>query len=87
MTETESIFTDLVYARTEGRELLLDLYLPADAPRPMPLIVWIYGGAWRMGDKSWRQIPTPLLKDWLRAGIYRLPAQFRSAFPGANPRR
>src|SRR6516225_10800174 len=30
----------------------LDLYLPADFPRPLPLIVCIHGGGWVMGDKS-----------------------------------
>lgn len=30
----------------------LDLYLPA-APKPAPLLVFIHGGAWRMGDKRW----------------------------------
>jgi acetyl esterase/lipase len=29
----------------------LDLYLPADAERNLPAVVWIHGGGWREGDK------------------------------------
>jgi acetyl esterase/lipase len=43
---------DLVYARTAARPLALDLYLPEDAARPYPLIVYVHGGAFRAGSKS-----------------------------------
>jgi len=46
------VVRDLVYARTPQRPLRLDLYLPAAAPRPLPVVVWIHGGAWRIGGKS-----------------------------------
>src|SRR5262249_31285172 len=39
----------------------LDLYLPADFPRPLPLIVCIHGGGWKGGDKS--MFPAFLLPD------------------------
>ncbi|HYY28126.1 MAG TPA: hypothetical protein VE860_09295, partial [Chthoniobacterales bacterium] len=29
----------------------LDLYLPAKGDRPAPLVIWIHGGAFRLGDK------------------------------------
>ncbi len=43
---------DLTYARTTGRPLTLDLYLHEQAPAPQPLIIFVHGGAWRMGSKS-----------------------------------
>jgi acetyl esterase/lipase len=46
------VLKDLVYARVGQRELLLDLYLPQDAPEPLPVVVWIHGGAWRVGSKE-----------------------------------
>jgi len=46
------IHRDLVYARAEGRTLLLDLYLPASARGPWPVIAWVHGGRWRMGSKE-----------------------------------
>lgn len=30
----------------------LDLYLPKDAAGPLPVVVWIHGGAWYRGDKE-----------------------------------
>ncbi len=43
---------DIEYARVDGKPLLLDIYLPKDAPRPLPVIVWIHGGGWQSGDKG-----------------------------------
>ncbi len=43
---------DVEYARMDDKPLLLDLYLPEHAPKPMPVIVFIHGGAWRAGDKT-----------------------------------
>jgi acetyl esterase/lipase len=47
----ESIKGNIVYARRPTGNLHLDLYLPA-APPPHPLVIWIHGGGWRIGDKS-----------------------------------
>ncbi|KAJ2774833.1 hypothetical protein IWQ56_000396, partial [Coemansia nantahalensis] len=30
----------------------LDIYVPAVCPVPVPLVVYVHGGAWRTGDKS-----------------------------------
>ena len=46
------IHRDLVYADADGRALLLDLYLPASAGGPWPVIAWVHGGAWRTGSKE-----------------------------------
>lgn len=43
---------DMEYARPNDTPLLLDLYVPKDATRPLPLVVWIHGGAWRAGNKD-----------------------------------
>jgi acetyl esterase/lipase len=45
---------DVIYAAVDGRNLGLDLYIPAGVPRP-PLLVWVHGGAWRSGTKA--QVP------------------------------
>lgn len=31
---------------------LMDLYIPARAKKPMPVILWLHGGAWLMGTKE-----------------------------------
>lgn len=43
---------DLEYARVGERALCLDLYLPEGDAGPLPLIVWVHGGAWLAGDKT-----------------------------------
>jgi acetyl esterase/lipase len=42
---------DVVYATVAGKRLALDLYLPAGVNNP-PLIIWVHGGRWMLGDKS-----------------------------------
>ncbi|RPJ42692.1 MAG: alpha/beta hydrolase, partial [Chloroflexi bacterium] len=43
---------DRAYARTAARALALDLYLDEKAAQPQPLIVYVHGGAFRMGSKD-----------------------------------
>lgn len=49
--ETVRSFIDIPFARVDGQELLLDLFLPRDVTNP-PLVIYLHGGAWRVGDKS-----------------------------------
>jgi acetyl esterase/lipase len=38
---------------TNGHERQkLDLFIPPDATNPLPLIIWVHGGAWRGGSKE-----------------------------------
>jgi acetyl esterase/lipase len=39
-----------------------DLYLPKDAKKPMPVLLWFHGGAWEGGLKKWID-PVFLLKS------------------------
>lgn len=44
--------TALSYALPDGyRPLQLDLYVPAERSGPVPLVVWIHGGAWLFGSR------------------------------------
>jgi len=42
---------DLAYANKSPSEKL-DLYLPRNITKPAPLVVWIHGGGFKVGDKS-----------------------------------
>ncbi|MEV4648492.1 alpha/beta hydrolase [Saccharopolyspora sp. NPDC049357] len=42
---------DVVVARHRGRDLMLDLVLPA-APGPHPVVAWLHGGAFMRGDRK-----------------------------------
>jgi len=48
---TARTLDDLAYAHTAPQQQL-DLYLPARAANPAPLIIWVHGGGWYTGDKS-----------------------------------
>lgn len=64
----EPTFYDIPYA-TLSRSQKLDLYLPAAKDRPAPLVIWIHGGAFRVGDKrsmprrDFGPAPTPIGPD------------------------
>jgi len=44
-------YKDIVYASVNGKDLKLDIYLPAGVKAPV-LLVWVHGGAWRSGSKE-----------------------------------
>jgi len=44
-------YSDIVYANIDGKDLKLDIYVPEKSSNP-PLLIWIHGGAWRMGSKA-----------------------------------
>lgn len=74
----EPTFRDIEYASVGPHRLRLDLYLPEDRSRPVPLVVWVHGGAWRAGSKD--DVP---VQRWLHHGLaiasveYRLSTQAR----------
>lgn len=55
------VHRDLAYVVSGHPRQVLDLYLPPASAR-LPLIVWIHGGAFRMGDKADR-IPAEMLEQ------------------------
>jgi acetyl esterase/lipase len=47
-----NVIADLVYASPHGSPQLLDLYLPQEVAHPLPVIIWLHGGGWRIGDRK-----------------------------------
>ncbi len=46
---------DVVYAKVDGKDLTLDVFVPngkAQAGELRPLVIWVHGGGWRQGDKD-----------------------------------
>lgn len=66
--------TDVPIGKGGERELKIDLAYPMDLPdKPMPVIVWIHGGAWLGGSKSLDEVMPLVEKGFFAAGIqYRL---------------
>jgi acetyl esterase/lipase len=42
---------NIPYANDTLQKHLLDIYLPPNAKKNLPLVVWIHGGAWMLNDK------------------------------------
>ena len=61
-TEHSQIYRDLAYVTNGHERQILDLYIPA-AAKSWPLIIWVHGGAFRMGSKA-DHVPL----DYLNAG-------------------
>ncbi|MFH1497025.1 MAG: alpha/beta hydrolase [Verrucomicrobiota bacterium] len=84
--DTPRVLRDIAYAPDAHRLQTYDLHLPTPAPdgRPAPLVVWIHGGAWKVGDKNWNNVKYLVAHGYALASIdYRLsgdapfPAQIR----------
>lgn len=68
-----TVIQDLIYTDDAHPRHTLDLYVPAGGGTPYPLIIWIHGGAFRMGDKHDRVPLAMLAQGFAIAAInYRL---------------
>ncbi len=48
------LIANIPYAETDNPRQMLDLMLPLErGAEPLPVLVYIHGGAWAMGDKWW----------------------------------
>ena len=45
------VYGNISYAGDTLKNHLLDVYLPPNAKGPLPLVIWIHGGAWLENDK------------------------------------
>jgi acetyl esterase/lipase len=64
---------DVKFARAGDSDLLLDLYLPSGSERPIGLIVWVHGGAWRAGSRASVDLQGLTERGWAIASVdYRL---------------
>ena len=43
---------EIEFAKIDDKALCLDVYRPKNAKGPLPLVVWIHGGAWMGGSKE-----------------------------------
>jgi acetyl esterase/lipase len=77
----ETIHSNLVYTQRGERALHLDLFVPA-SPRPVPVVVWIHGGAWSFGNKGFLL----RVRDLVREGFAVASVEYRfsgvATYPG-----
>src|SRR5689334_10434468 len=61
------------FATVDGTPLLLDLYPAESAAKPLGLIVWVHGGAWRSGSRASPDLLGLTSRGWALASVdYRL---------------
>jgi len=48
------IESNLIYKSIGERNLKLDLFFPNSSEKPIPIVIFIHGGGWRSGDKSFQ---------------------------------
>jgi acetyl esterase/lipase len=66
---------NILFGKGGPRYLLLDVLRPRQRPeRPMPALVWIYGGAWRAGDK---ESGIPRLLPYAQRGCFCVSIEYR----------
>jgi acetyl esterase/lipase len=52
VSDVSAVHREVTYARAIGfRPLKMDIWLPRHATAPVPLVVWVHGGAFQLGDR------------------------------------
>lgn len=52
LPEGTKALRDIAYVQNGHERQKLDLFVPPGATNPLPLIIWVHGGAWRAGSKE-----------------------------------
>lgn len=50
--DARKIERDIIYGKADGVELKLDIYFPKETKGKLPVTVYVHGGGWQNGDKS-----------------------------------
>jgi arylformamidase len=61
-TPSQEVKRDIPYATPAHQRQVLDVYSPARA-KNLPVVLWIHGGGWQMGDKSSVQVKPQAFMD------------------------
>jgi acetyl esterase/lipase len=72
---------DLEYVKGGHERQKLDLYLPEDANGPLPVIVWVHGGAWLAGSKDGGGPALPFVKKGYAVASINYRLSQHAAFP------
>ena len=68
--------------------LSLDLYTPNPAPaKPAPVVVWVHGGGWAIGDKAYQMQVKPGLFTGLGYCFVSINYRLSPSKPGSDPNR
>ncbi|GGH99081.1 alpha/beta hydrolase fold domain-containing protein [Arthrobacter liuii] len=88
-SDASFVHREVTYARAIGfRPLKLDIWLPRRADGPTPLVLWVHGGAFQLGDR--RELPPTFAPDSVfrllnQAGIACATADYRHSLEAPFP--
>lgn len=78
----EKIYRDVLFAAPGGHKLRMDLYVPRSAQgKPVPVVLWIFGGSWKFGSKGYHVNVRDLTSD----GIAVASIQYRMSWTAVYP--
>ena len=66
--------SNLIYKSIGERNLKLDLFFPNSSEKPIPIVIFIHGGGWRSGDKSFQR---PLANEVAAQGFLCATIEYR----------
>lgn len=76
----EKIYRDVLFAAPDGHKLRMDLYVPR-SDRPVPVVLWMFGGCWRFGSKGYHVN----VRDLTSCGIAVASIQYRMSYQAVYP--
>ncbi|MBC8125958.1 MAG: alpha/beta hydrolase [Gloeobacteraceae cyanobacterium ES-bin-144] len=76
----ERIHRNVLFASPQGHDLRMDLYVP-QTDKPVPVVVWIFGGSWKFGSKGFHVA----LRDLTRSGIAVASIEYRMSSTAVYP--
>jgi len=68
----ETIHRKILFASPQGHNLYMDLFVPR-TPSPAPVVIWIFGGSWKIGSNGYHIN----IRDLTRYGIAVASIQYR----------
>ncbi|MFF1253843.1 alpha/beta hydrolase fold domain-containing protein [Pseudarthrobacter sp. NPDC058329] len=89
VSDISAVHREVTYARAIGfRPLKMDIWLPRQATGPAPLVVWVHGGAFQLGDR--RELPPTFAPDSVfrllnEAGLACASADYRHSLEAPFP--
>ncbi len=76
----ERIHRNVLFASPLGHDLRMDLYVP-QTDKPVPVVVWIFGGSWKFGSKGFHVT----LRNLTRSGIAVASIEYRMSSTAVYP--
>jgi acetyl esterase/lipase len=73
---------NITYRRANNTDLKLDLYIPHDRPKAVPVVLLIHGGGWVSGNKEGRSLD---LAPYLQMGFAAVNVEYRLAANSIAP--